>query len=496
MPTDFITQLRQSDLEWYSPTEPAESERSVPTDSPYWTDSSPDAPGGNIGGGLIFPRNAKDVQKVIYLAREARQPLVPSGGRTGLSGGAYCPPGAWVVSFDKMNRILELDQKSGVLTVEPGVTLARVQEEARRAGWFFPVDYAARGSCQAGGMVATNGGGKRAVRFGTVRHQLRAFEVITGRGETLEIERGRLLKDNRGFPLFDLFPGSEGTLGLFTKLAFQLVLPPRPGTLYVVAAPALTPVTDLYETWFGPAGPLRPALLSFEVLDPASLEISRVYREQIQGGSTRPVPPDHWLALIELEELPAGSGASPVGATGSITTLDEEFQTSLINGDFGVIWPVENEGEKKVWWEVRETVPEALAHRRDQTSGLALEKFDISIGRGDWPHFYTRLKDEAKPFPGLKVYGFGHLGDGNLHINCLLPAGAEQAGPARLWEKQVFTLVEEFQGSVSAEHGLGRFKSERYLTPEILAGPEWQLRRAIKEHLDPKGILNPGVYFP
>jgi FAD/FMN-containing dehydrogenase len=415
---------------------------------------------------VVRPASTAEVAAVVRLCAQAGAAIVPQGGNTGLCGGSV-PTGQGreiVLALGRMNRIRALDRLNDTITVEAGCVLANVQRAADDAARLFPLSLAAEGSCQIGGNLSTNAGGVNVLRYGSAREQVLGLEVVLPDGRVWDGLRG-LRKDNTGYDLKQLFLGSEGTLGIIT--AAVLRLHPKPSassTAWVAlerAQSAIELLAFLHER-------LGERLSAFELLSRNCVEAVLAFAPATQDPLAAPHP---WYVLAEL----ADSGEERV--------LREQVEKALVDAaERGAIADaaLAQSGEQaRALWRIRESVPEAQFTNVKHDISVPVSKVAEFIERAD-----ARL---AARFPDVRVYAFGHVGDGNVHYN---------VGPERLVAERpavnriVYDTVAELDGSISAEHGLGQLKRE-----EIRAHKsplELELMRALKHALDPRGLLNPG----
>ena len=419
---------------------------------------------------VAFPTSIGEVQALVRWARGRRIGVVPSGGRTGLSGGAVALNGEVVVSFERMNRILGFNEIDRAVTCEPGVITEELQRYATERGYFFPVDFAARGSSQIGGNVATNAGGVKVLRYGSTREWVGGLKVVDGRGELLELNRG-LIKNATGFDLRHLMVGSEGTLGLIVEATLRLTTPPKDLMVMVLAIPQLTGIMQTFRA-FRDALPIT----AFEFFSNEALDLVLA-----QGRLRRPFESTaENYALVEIERV-----------DGSVEPRALEiFESCLESG-----WVIDgvasqNEAQARGFWGLREDISEAC-------SRFTPYKNDVSTTIANVPAFIVETTALLKVnYPGWRVIWFGHIGDGNLHINILKPDGLgldEFTAKCARASELLFATVEKFGGSVSAEHGVGLLKKPFLAHSRQPA--EIACMRAIKAAFDPDGILNPGKIF-
>ena len=419
---------------------------------------------------IVWPRTTAEVAAVVRAAAVGRIALVPQGGNTGLVGGATPDDGghAVIVAITKMTAIGAVDDAGLTLTVEAGAVLADVQAAAVAAGCVFPLDLAAKGSATIGGLVATNAGGVQVLRHGTMRARVAGLEAVLPSGAVLS-QLSPLVKDTSGYDIKQLLIGSEGTLGIVTRVALRLAPAPR----------------DTAVAWAGVAGPeaalallarlrgdLGDVVESFELIPLAGVEL--VAAHGLRPPLASPAP---WQVLIELASVRADAGlASALGDALADTGITDAVVA-------------QSAAQATALWRVRETLPEA--ERRD---GVAV-KHDLVVPVAALPGFVaaTTPAVEAR-WPGCRVLAFGHLGDGNLHYNVRAPVGTDSvewvAAHGVAITRWVNDHVVAAGGSIAAEHGIGSVKAAelaRVGDPVKAAA-----MRAIKAALDPLGIMNPG----
>src|SRR5574341_275694 len=408
---------------------------------------------------VVRPASTAQVAEVVALCARENVAIVPQGGNTGLVGGSV-PTGARreiVLSLARMNRIRALDVLNDTITVEAGCVLANVQRAAAETGRFYPLSLGAEGTCQIGGNLSTNAGGVNVLRYGMAREQVLGLEVVLPDGRIWDGLRG-LRKDNTGYDLKQLFIGAEGTLGVITAAVLRLY--PKPGAT-ATAWIALPGAREAVELLARLRAKLGERISAFELVSRSCLDavLAHVADSRAPLGTQHP-----WYVLAEF----ADSGAQQ--------ELNEHVQEALAEQEAVLAQSGEQSREL---WRIRETIPEAQ---------FANVKHDISVPLSRIPDFVdTAGKALGAAYPGMPIYFFGHVGDGNLHYNIGTPAHvAQRAAINRI----VYDAVARLGGSISAEHGLGQLKRE-----EIRAHKqplELELMRALKTALDPKGLMNPG----
>ena len=420
---------------------------------------------------VAFPNSVKQVQELVKIAQQLRLPLVPSGGRTGLSGGAVADRGELVVSFDRMRRILEFDPVDRTLNVEAGVITAAVQQFARQNGLFYPVSFAAEGSSQIGGNIATNAGGIRVLRYGLTRDRVSGLKVVTGGGKLLDCNRG-LVKNASGYDLRHLFIGSEGTLGLIVEATLQLCqLPPASKVMLL----GIANLDALMMVFAALRAKLR--LSAFEFFTDKALQ--HVSRE-----NDLPPPLETACDLYVLTEFDCANESEEQHAMACFEYCVE--QGWLLDGVLS-----QNERQIEQLWRYREGISESISQHTPY-------KNDLSVRVSRVPEFLRQMEGLlAELCPELEVLWYGHIGDGNLHMNILKPEGAstgEFEDRAHEISERTYALTQEFGGSISAEHGIGMLKSP--WLHRVHSATDIELMRGIRKVFDPAGIFNPGKLFP
>ena len=416
---------------------------------------------------VVRPQTAGEVCETLRWASRGRHPVIPRGAGTGVAGGAVAVGGGVVLSLERMDRILELDADNLTLTCEPGVVTQRIHEEARRVGLFYPPDPASAASCSIGGNVAVGAGGARAFKYGTTREYVLGLQVVLADGTLLELG-GKNVKDASGYHLRDLFVGSEGTLGVITRVTLRLV--PLPGRQVCL----LLPFPDIHRAARAVTRILRSRITPSvaEFMDEVTIEAARRYLGRDLPGGDRvgayvlvELDGDH-AAALEADMVRVAEAAEACGA------LD--------------VLAAEDPGQQERLWESRRCLGEAL-----KAWGAPLGKADVVVPRARVPDLVEGVKRVGERF-GVRAACFGHAGDGNVHVN-LLGAGL----PREEWERvlpraleAVMEVTRELGGLPSGEHGIGVLK--RPYLHRFLSGRSLELMRAVKAAFDPVGILNPG----
>ncbi|MGH8228641.1 MAG: FAD-binding oxidoreductase [Steroidobacteraceae bacterium] len=433
---------------------------------------------------VVLPRSVEQVSEILALCNEERIGVVPQGGNTSYCGGATPDASGrqLVLALRRLDRIRCVDAAGFTLVVEAGCVLEEVRRAADRAERLFPLSLGSGGSCQIGGNLSTNAGGTQVLRYGMMRDLVLGLEAVLADGRVLS-SLSPLRKDNTGYDVKSLFLGSEGTLGIITAASLKLYPKVRSTATAFVAVPSVQAAVDLL-------GQLRDVcadlVSAFELLPRLAVDLTVRHIEGVVDPLASKAGPQPsgtgypWHVLCELTSSGAGE---PLGER-----LEAALGAALERGTVLDAALAQSERERAAFWRMRENVPEA--QRRD---GASL-KHDISVPVQSLPAFVAQASEWlADHVPEGRLVAYGHVGDGNLHFNLNQAPGTEGGaflarGPEIM--RSVHDLVKAFDGSFSAEHGIGQLKVgelERYGSPV-----ELDLMRAIKRALDPNGILNPG----
>lgn len=412
---------------------------------------------------VLFPKTIEQVQIIVKSANKYNFKLIPSGGRTGYSGGAVASNHEFVLSLEKMRQILDFNADDSQVTVQAGVITEQLHNYAEVKGLFYPVDFASSGSSQIGGNIATNAGGIRVLRYGMTREYVAGLKVITPTGEMLNLNRG-LIKNATGYDLRHLMIGSEGTLGIIVEATMQLVKPPTDQSVMLLALDSLDSVMRVFSL-----AKKELNLSAYEFFTDIALKHVCQHRELDK-------PFDESATCYVLCEFDSNEEA-----------VMQVFEQGMEAGDIvdGVISQSLDQAQQ--FWQYREGISESIAH-------YSPYKNDISVKVSLVPEFMNQLDVLVqKHYPQFELVWFGHIGDGNLHLNIIKPDDMSIGDfkiECETVNKHVYGLIQEMSGSISAEHGVGMIKKP-YLSysrsPE-----EIELLKGIKKVFDPKNILNPG----
>lgn len=416
---------------------------------------------------VLFPQSTEDVQKIVKWARLFKIALIPSGGRTGLSGAACALNGEVIVSFEKMNTIMSYNPTDSTVHIQAGVITEELQNFAVGKGRLYPVDFAARGSSQMGGNIATNAGGIKVVRYGLTRDWVAGLTVVTGAGEILKLNNG-LIKNATGLDFRHLFIGSEGILGFITEALIRLAPKPPEKKVLLLAVSDMKFVMDVFAEFKS-----KTSLVAFEMFSEKAMI-------RVLEGTGLPRPFETKSDFYVVAEIESANAESE---TAIMSVFENALEMNWVVD--GVI--SQSEVQEKQFWRYREDISESL-------SKYSPYKNDISVPISLVPSFMQDLDQLLlEKYPTWEVVWFGHIGDGNLHINILRPDGMTKEAfvkECRIVDEFVFQIVQKNQGSISAEHGVGLTKKS--FLHYSRSASEIDLMRSIKHVFDPDGIINPG----
>jgi glycolate oxidase len=417
---------------------------------------------------VVVPADTTEIASVARLCNEHRVPLVVRGAGTGYTGGAVPTRGGLVLSMERLNRILEIDEVNLLAVVEPNVITADLQRAVEARGLFYPPDPASLEKSSIGGNVAECAGGPRAFKYGTTKRYVLALEAVLPTGEIIETG-SKAVKNVVGYDLTQLLVGSEGTLAIVTKITLRLIpKPPAAATLLAVFADipaAVDAVTALIQRRVVPA--------AIELIDAASLDAVQEHTGQAIA--------------------PSGTGAALiVEVDGTRSAVDEEIdgvaEACREMGARRVTLAADDEERARVW-DVRRQISLAL-----RATGLLKINHDVVVPRGRVPELFTLVQDLREEYR-LRIAAFGHAGDGNIHVNLMVDrANDDERARAQRAERVLFERVVALEGSISGEHGIG-FAKAPYIGIE-LTSDEIALMKRLKAAFDPNDILNPGKIFP
>lgn len=425
---------------------------------------------------VVRPATAEQVAAVVKICAETGTAIVPQGGNTGMCG-ATVPDAKLnpvVIALGRMNRIRNVDALNNTMTVEAGCVLANIQQAAAEVNRLFPLSLGAEGSCQIGGNLSTNAGGVNVLRYGNTRDLVLGIEAVLPDGRIWNGLRS-LRKDNTGYDLKHLFIGAEGTLGIITAAVLKLFPRPSANATAWMAVPSPDAALQLFADMRAQFG---DRITAFELISRNCLDLVLKHIP----GTRDPLPTRYdWYVLTEL-----GDSSSREALHGELETVLEKTIKNQIVIDATL---AQNQGQSQALWRIRESIPEAA---RDEPG--MLYRHDIAVAVGQIPAFIRDGRAALeKKFKGTNIICFGHLGDGNLHYNTYVEGRLRSDAAARAADDVttvIYDIVKQYQGSFSAEHGIGIAKVEelkRYKDPV-----EIDLMRSVKRALDPNNLMNPG----
>lgn len=420
---------------------------------------------------VVKPKSTYEVSEIMKIAFENEIPVVPIGGRTGLSGGALSIHGGIGLSMERFNKILEIDEKNYQVTTEPGVITQVLKDTLAEQGLFYPVDPSSMGSCFIGGNIAENSGGARAVKYGVTKDYVLNLEVVLPNGEIIWTG-ANTLKNSTGYNLTQLMVGSEGTLGIVTKIVLKLLPINKHNVLMLVpfykAEQACEAVSAIFR-----AG-IVPSALEFMECD--AIDWTMQY---VDGVSVDIKDGIEAHLLIEVD-----------GNYPEILMQEAEKILEVVeNYEIDEVLFADSTDQKNALWKLRRAVGEAVK------SNSVYKEEDTVVPRYELPTLLKGIKEIGKKY-GFHSVCYGHAGDGNLHVNIVKQEMTDEA-----WKTQVpkgiveiFELTKSLKGTISGEHGIGYV--QKNFMPIVFSEVEIQLMKGIKQVFDPKGILNPGKILP
>lgn len=422
---------------------------------------------------VLRPGSTNEVSRILAIANETRTVIVPQSGNTGLCGGQIPTDtgNEVVLSLDRMTRILDVDPADNTITVEAGAVLKSVQDAADAVDRLFPLSLASEGSCRIGGNLSTNAGGLNVIAYGNTRDLCLGLEVVLADGRIWNGLK-RLRKDNTGYDLRDLFIGAEGTLGIITAAVMKLVPKPKSRETAFIAVPSPQAAVDLLSLAQDMSG---NRVVGFELIAEIALQFS-IRHAGVRHPLAEASP---WYVLAELSD--------PV--PGAMMAI---FEAAMARGLVTDAALAQSDAQRHDFWTARELISES-----QKPEGGSI-KHDVAVPVSKVPQFLVEADAAvSRLVPGARFVSFGHLGDGNIHYNISQPVGMDKARFLDMWNEMndvVFEVVGRFNGSISAEHGIGRLKAHRM--PDIKSPVELDMMRGLKRMLDPNSILNPGRVLP
>ena len=419
---------------------------------------------------IVFPKTTEQVQTIVLLANEHNVVLTPSGGRTGLSAGAVAANGEIVVSMDKMNQIGQFYPADRIVEVEAGVVTQQLQEFAESKDLYYPVDFASAGSSQIGGNIGTNAGGIKVIRYGMTRQWIMGLTVVTGKGDILQLNRG-MVKNATGYDLRQLFIGSEGTLGLVTHAQIKLERQPQDLNVMVLGMDSFNDVMNVLSAFQA-----QIDLTAFEFFDDVAIDKLMAHGQVQEPFESR----TKFYTLLEFE-----APYEPIMDKAMAIFEHCMEQGWVVDGVMS-----QNLTQAEELWKLREYISETI-------SVFTPYKNDVSVLISHVPTFIEEIDHiVSSNYPDFEVCWFGHIGDGNLHLNILKPENMSKDdffAECQVVNKYVFETVQKYGGSVSAEHGVGMTKKPylHYSRSET----EIEYLKEVKKVFDPNNIMNRGKIF-
>ncbi len=419
---------------------------------------------------VVLPHTTEDVSKIMKFCFTNSIVITPRGAGTGLSGGALPASGGIVISFEKMNSIIQIDEANLQVTTEPGVITEVLQNAVKEKGLFYPPDPSSRGSCFIGGNVSANSGGPKAVKYGVVKDYVLNLEVVLPNGDII-ITGANVLKNSTGYNLTQLMVGSEGTLGLITKIVLKLIPLPKYDLLILV------PFNDVEKAGAAVSAIFRAGFMP-SALELVEINALKIVSEYV-GNNSIPVTDDIEAHLII--EVDGNNLESLYSEIESISQLLQDF-------DCGEIFFADNASQKEELWKLRRRTAEAV-----KINGYTIEE-DTVVPRANLPQLIKGVKQLALE-NNFKVVCYGHAGDGNLHVRIKMDNNKNSLDNPEVIPviRKLFTLVHSLGGTISGEHGIGLI--QKSYMDIVFNKAAIEIMKGIKCAFDPHNILNPGKIF-
>ncbi len=421
---------------------------------------------------IVTPASTDEVAAVVKICAESNIAITPQGGNTGLVGGQIPSGDEVLLSLRRLRAVRDVSPLNNTMTLEAGLTLSEAQDIAAQADRLFPLSIGAEGSCQIGGVISTNAGGVNVLRYGNCRDLVLGLEAVLPDGRVWNSLK-RLRKDNTGYDLKHLFIGGEGTLGIITAAVLKLF--PAPAEK-VTAFAGLASADDAVALLAHAQNATGGGATSFEFMNRLCIELTT---KNIPGVRDPLATPHEYYVLMEFSS----------GEAGTLRTTVEAMLAGALEKDlFADAVIAENETQRQALWHMRHSMSEAINHE-----GLGA-RHDVSVATSDIPVLLNEARGAVRRIaPDARFVEFGHMGDGNVHYDIIGPEGAPKdslAGERADIESAVYDVIAKFDGSISAEHGVGRHRRDTLTKrkPPV----ELEMMRAVKNALDPKGIMNPG----
>ena len=427
--------------------------------------------------GVALPRSTDEVSRIVKLCQRHCIPIVPQGGNTGVCGGAVSNSDYLIVNLQKMDRIRSVDATGYTMVAESGCILANLQQAALDQDLYLPLSLGAQGSCQIGGNLSTNAGGVNVLRYGNARDQVMGLEVVLPNGEIWS-GLNQLRKNNTGYDLKNTFVGAEGTLGIITAVVLKLCPKPNHRSTVLIALESVEKAVELFSRTRRETSDFAS---SFELMSRQCVESAFRHIAGCKDFFDQPYP---WYVLMELSD----STNEGISQQLNELFLESAFASKIILD--AVL--AQSEAQSQEMWKLREAIVECQLYE-----GKSI-KNDVSVPLSQITEFCQRTVEQLEEMiPGVRCFLYGHIGDGNIHLNLSQPPDMDSDQFFHRWFEvtdRVHEIANALGGSFSAEHGVGLLKlrdMQRYKTPV-----ELNLMRSIKQTLDPNNIMNPGKVLP
>ena len=429
---------------------------------------------GNYRGSseiIFFPKSLTSIQKIVKFCFKKNIPIVPQGGNTGLVGGSVprFNKGEIIINLCKLNNIREIDIVSNTITVESGCILQSVNDRLEPHNLQMPISLGSKGSCQIGGNIATNAGGLNVIKFGSIRNNILGIEAILPNGEFYD-DLKTVKKNNTGFDIKQLLIGSEGTLGIITAATFQIHKKTNDRVVIIICLKNFNHVLNIYQKFISSFGEF---ITAFELMNEFSMNLA----QKLIGSMKLPFTGNYYC-LVELTNF--------IGIENLSNFIYSKFEKLQIDNMQLIV--AKSENENKNFWQIREEIP--LAEKLLEN----VIQHDVSLPLNNIENFIFESSKALKKYnPNISIINFGHLGDNNLHFNVCIDDQLNKKNYSNFKKKVneiIFSFVNKFNGSISAEHGIGQLRKDelkRYKSAE-----EIKRMKKIKKIFDPKNIMNPG----
>ncbi len=441
---------------------------------------------------ILKPSNKFEISKILKFANHNRLPVVPQGGNTGLCGGAtpLINSNSIVINTEKLNKILSVDKNTKSITLESGVILSDIHRHVEELDMYFPLNLGAKGSCVIGGNLSTNAGGINVLKYGNTRDLCLGIEVVLPNGDILDL-LSSLRKDNTGYDLKNIFIGAEGTLGIITSASFKLFPLPKMNLTTFVETKTIPNAIELLNLF---QNELPHGIEAFELMPKTFWEIASNNIDNIS------LPFNHIPEMGVLIDISSSSNTDVIqDSTGKVPLNDKLEKVLSLAFEKNVIYDAvicKNESERNQLWYIRESAAETEKKELEKSSSIKCLKHDISLPIGKIESFHKEAQEMIDLItPNTRTIFFGHLGDGNLHYNIFGNGGLPDGFQNKSLEitDNLYQIVSKFNGSFSAEHGIGQLRRKSLMLHKDPTA--FELMKTIKKQLDPNNIMNPEKIF-